>query len=205
MRRLGAVVGALPLVLVPALVGCDDGGTKVSTDASTTSSSSAGTTTTTTRGAGCTLPGATTDTKTAIVDPVPSSGPALLTDLHTGRQPCADRVVFDFRDVAPGYTFEYQPGPFTFGESGQPLTIAGNAFLVARLSPASGVDLTQPAAPPTYQGPAQITPLGLSHVREIRRLSDFEGVLVWVIGLDGMRPFTAATLGGPARVYIDIG
>ena len=48
-------------------------------------------------------------------------------------------------------------------------------------------------------------PHGLAHVRQIRRLSDFEGQIVWVIGLDSVQPFTAAPLTGPARVYVDIG
>ena len=108
-------------------------------------------------------------------------------------------------DAAPGYSFEYQPGPFTFGESGEPIVIAGSAYLVVRLAPAAGFDLSQPDAPATYDGPAKITPQGLAHVREIRRISDFEGEIMWVIGLDSTRPFATATLPGPARVYVDIG
>ena len=41
-------------------------------------------------------------------------------------------------------------------------------------------------------------------MREIRLLEDFEAVMVWVIGLDSVRPFTAATLTGPSRVYVDL-
>src|SRR5205814_3586072 len=62
----------------------------------------------------------------------------------------------------------YQTGPFTFGESGQPVTVQGSAFLVVHFPHASGVDLTNPSADPTYTGPASIIPSGLAHVREVR-------------------------------------
>jgi hypothetical protein len=191
---------ALAIALVA--VACDGGeGNEVKTQSTTTSTDVTSTTSTTSSTGACSLPGSTTDPKTAS-----SAGEvALLTDVRTGSQPCADRVVFDFRGgAAPGFTVEYQPGPFTFGESGAPLTIAGSAFLVVRLEPASGVDLTDAAATPTYDGPPSIVPTGLTHVREIRRVSDFEAQLVWVIGLDAAQPFTVDSLIDPARVYVDI-
>jgi hypothetical protein len=181
------------------LAACGGDTNNVSTSPVTTTSSAAATTTTTT--GPCTVPDVSTDSKTG-------TGPtdvALLTDVRSGSQPCADRVTFEFRDgAAPAYTVEYQPGPFSLGESGQSLTIDGTAFLVVTFPHAAGVDLTDPAAPSTYTGPESIHPTGLTHVREIRRLEDFEGVLKWVIGLDGTRPFTVATLDGPPRVYLDI-
>lgn len=189
--------------LVVALVGaaCGDDGAEVSTEPSTTSTEGTTSTTSTTTTGGCTPGGASSGTATA-----PGTGPvALLTAVRTGRQPCADRVVFEFRGAAaPGYTVEYQPGPFTAGESEQPLAVAGNAFLVVRLEPASGVDLMSSSAEPTYTGPAVLSPSGLPHVREVRRLSDFEAQLVWVIGLDRVQPFSVHTLDGPTRVYVDI-
>jgi hypothetical protein len=187
------------LALALGSVACGGDGKKVSTEGTTTSTSDASTTTTS---GPCTLPGASTDPKTA-------SGPeriSLHTDVRTGRQPCADRVVFDFRDgAAPEYRVEYRSGPFFYGESDQPVTVQGSAFLVVTFPRASGVDLSQPTAPQTYTGPDSIVPTGLSAVREIRRLSDFEAVLVWVIGVDATRPFTVGQLTGPPRVYIDIG
>jgi hypothetical protein len=193
------VVAALVVALIGAA--CGDDGAEVRTESSTTSTEVTTTTTATTTTGGCSADGASAGTATA-----PGTGPvALLTAVRTGRQPCADRVVFEFRGAAaPGYTVEYQPGPFTAGESEQPLTVAGNAFLVVRLEPASGVDLTSPSAEPTYTGPAVLSPSGLSHVREVRRLSDFEAQLVWVIGLDRVQPFSVHTLDGPTRVYVDI-
>jgi hypothetical protein len=198
MRTLGVFLVACASTLVAC--GGDDSAVRTD-DTTTSSSSSSSTTTTTATNATCTLPGADVNPKSGAA----ASNLALLTDVRYGRQPCADRVVFDFREGAPGYSFEYRPGPFTFGESGEPVTIAGSAFVLVRFSPASGVDLSQPDIPATYTGPATITPQGLVYVREIRRLSDFEGELVWVIGVDGMRPFVTASLTNPPRIYVDIG
>jgi hypothetical protein len=202
-RLAASVLAGAALLSVPACG--SDGGTDVSTAETSTSATSAtsSSATTATSQAPCYVPGAATDPKTL---PAAASGDAAqLTDVRTGRQSCADRIVFDFAGVAPGATVQYSPGPFTFGESGQPITIDGAAFLQLTLAPASGVDLTKPDAPATYTGSAQIVPHGLAHVREIRRLSDFEGQMVWVIGLDSVRQFTEAQLAGPARVYVDIG
>jgi hypothetical protein len=177
-----------------------DDGSEVRTESTTTSTGATSTTATPSTGA-CSLPGADTGSKTTTS----ATEVALLTAVRTGSQPCADRVVFDFRGSAPpGYVVEYQSGPFSFGESGEPLTIAGSAFLVVRLEPASGVDLMDPAATPTYDGPSSVTPTGLVHVTEIRRLSDFEAQMIWVIGLDTVRPFTVDTLTAPSRVYVDV-
>jgi len=188
----------LATVAVGAIVmtACNGNDDEVSTSGTTTTSSSTTTT------APCAVSGASTDSKSG-------AGPdtvALLTNVRSGRQPCADRIVFDFRDgAAPAYTVEYEPGPFTIGESGMPVTIDGSAFLVVRFPHASGVDLSDPSATQTYTGPESIHPSGLTHVREIRRIEDFEAVSVWVIGLDAMQPFAVGQLTGPPRVYIDVG
>jgi hypothetical protein len=199
-RLLVPVTAALLAVFGAGIAACgDESDPQVKTQDSTTSSTDP-TATGSTGSGSCSVPGASVDAKSGAG----GSAIALLTDVRTGRQQCADRVVFDFRDGGPGWSVQYEPGPFTFGESGQPLAVAGSAFLVVRFSSASGVDLDHPDAPPTYSGPASIEPQGLAHVQEIRKLSDFEGQLVWVIGVDGTRPFATTTLTGPARVSLDI-
>lgn len=181
------------------LAACSGDDNNVSTGGATTTTNEG----TTTSSGPCTLADATPDAKTGGTA---SSVVSLLTAVRTGSQPCADRVTFEFRDGAvPEYRIEYQSGPFEFGESGMPLTVQGNAFLVVVFPHSSGVDLTDPAATPTYTGPDSIIPTGLAHVREVRKIEDFEAVLRWVIGLDSARPFTVGVLDGPPRVYIDIG
>ncbi|HVJ96615.1 MAG TPA: hypothetical protein VNC41_07270, partial [Acidimicrobiia bacterium] len=49
----------------------------------------------------------------------------------------------------------------------------------------------------TYTGPNRITPAGANHVEEMVLVSDFEGSLTWVIGLDVKRPFTVQATGDP--------
>ena len=199
MRRTARSTAALAVtVVLVAILGACGSDKSVSTGDATTTTKEATTST-----GPCTLADATVDTHTGGTA---SSGVSLLTAVRTGSQACADRVTFEFRDgAAPEYTVEYQPGPFQFGESGTPLTVQGSAFLVVTFPHSAGVDLTSVNADPTYTGPDSIIPTGLAHVREVRKLEDFEAVLTWVIGLDGTRPFTVNVLEGPPRVYIDIG
>ena len=180
------------------MAACANDGSKVTSQGTTTTAASSGTTTTT---SACSVSGVDPGSKSAGG----TGANVLLTDVRTGRQPCADRVVFDFRNGRPPYTVEYQPGPtFALGESDQTITVEGSAFLVVRVEHAAGVDLSDPSAPQTYTGPESIHPNGLTHVREIRRTEDFEGVLIWVIGVDATRPFSVGVLDGPSRVYVDI-
>ena len=198
MRAHRCVLVAALCVFGLVLTSCGGDDTpQVSSDPTTTAPSASTTTT-----APCAVSGADTNAKSGTGN----GQVALLTDVRTGRQPCADRVVFDFRAGASiTYTVEYQPGPtFALGESDQTTTVEGSAFLVVRFAPGSGVDLSGPEFVQTYTGPESIRPSGLTHVREIRRISDFEAVLIWVIGLDGTQPFTVGVLEGPPRLYIDI-
>jgi hypothetical protein len=187
------------LLVSSLLAGCAGDDEPQVSSQTTTTGAPADTTTTT---AACSTSGVNTDLKTANGD----GTVALLTDVRTGRQPCADRVVFDFRaGTRPSYTVEYQTGPtFALGESDQTINVEGSAFLVVRFEPGSGVDLSGPQFVETYTGPESIHPTGLTHVQEIRRIEDFEAVLIWVIGLDATRPFSVGVLDGPPRVYVDI-
>jgi len=108
---------------------------------------------------------------------------------------CADRVTFDFTTKAnapPKCTIVYTAPPFSQDGSGAPVTVSGSAFVRLRCEPAYGYDFAGGGGP-TYTGPKQITPTGTQHVKELVQTGDFEGVLTWVIGLDGKRPFSAAT------------
>ncbi len=130
---------------------------------------------------------------------------ALLTALQLGHHSGCDRIVFEF-DVrsTPGYTIGYQSGPFTKGETSEPLEVRGSAFLVVRFEKASGVDPTDPQGAPAYRGPKTITRTGLKHVREIRNSDDFEAVLTWIIGVDGERPFVVGRLASPPGIYVEL-
>jgi hypothetical protein len=113
---------------------------------------------------------------------------------------CVDRVTFDFTAKTadpPTYRIEYQPGPFKNAESGAPVPIAGQAFIVVRLSPAYSYDFENGV--PTYTGPKQIGGSGAHHVREVHETGDSEGVMTWVVGVDAKRPFSVEATGIPQR------
>jgi len=156
------------------------------------------------------VPASTTSTTVAVVTPttVACHGVGTTEPILTARTPssallravaatggrCADRVTFDFTTKAnapPKCTIVYTAPPFSQDGSGAPVTVSGSAFVRLRCEPAYGYDFA--SGKPTYTGPKQITPTGTQHVKELVQTGDFEGVLSWVIGLDGKRPFSAAT------------
>ena len=144
----------------------------------------------------------------AVTSPLPS-GMMLLTDVEIeAARPCVDTVTLKFRpDVAeaPGFTLEYQDGPFSEAGSGAPVEVDGGAFLVLRMEPAAIADLSVETAPLTYEGPRDIAPDGTAHVVQMRLYDAFEGVVGWVIGIDGQQPFTVDTGTSPPSITISIG
>jgi hypothetical protein len=131
----------------------------------------------------------------------------LLTGVSVRTRDCKDTVMLTFRSSAPqkpGYTVSYQPGPFTQDASGKAVTIAGSAFLVVRLEPATGFDFT--TNKPTYTGPDRIKPAGGAFARDLVRTGDFESVTTWVIGVRSLVPFSVQGTGAPNHsVTITIG
>ncbi len=115
-----------------------------------------------------------------------------------------DRVVFQFRNGLPGYRVEYVEPPLREDGSGNVVRLDGEAFLVVRMEPASGFDLTVPEGELIYTGPRRITPDGTSVLREVVRTGDFEAVLTWAIGFDERVAFRVLTLDDPARVVVDV-
>ncbi|MDQ1519083.1 MAG: hypothetical protein QOI55_156, partial [Actinomycetota bacterium] len=111
---------------------------------------------------------------------------------------CTDTVQFDFDSgapEAPGYTVEYRKGPFVADPSGKPLAVAGSAFLVVRLEPATGFDFVKNRQ--SYTGPDRIPVRGGAYTTELVRTGDFESVTTWVIGLRVEMPFTVQSAGAP--------
>jgi hypothetical protein len=142
-------------------------------------------------------------------EPKTSPGPSrevFLSDVQLAGDDCVDHVVFgvtsDHGDP-PGYEVAYAPPPFAQDGSGEPVDVAGDAFIVVRLRPAYGYDFVN--SRPTYSGPERIPAPDANHVREVVQLGDFEGVVTWVIGLDAKRPFTVeATGGGQSQLAVSV-
>ena len=166
-----------------------------------------GTTTTATGTTDTTTGTTTTGLEGASTEPAVASATgdaiALLTDVRAARHEGYDRVVFEFRNVAPGYDVRYVQKPVHADGSGNEVPVEGGAVLLVRMEPALDADLTQESAPRTYLGPQRFTP-DTAVVVELVRTGGFEAVLTWAVGVDEKRPFKVTRLESPARIVIDV-
>lgn len=161
--------------------------------------------------------GTTTETETGGIDPLEGAGTepvtgtveqtqwALLERVAVARHEGYDRVVFQFRNARPGYRVAYVEAPLREDGSGNTVEVAGSAFVLVRMEPASGFDLETAEGVLVYKGPRRIagSEAGTSVVREVVRTGDFEAVLSWAIGLDDTVDFRVLTLDGPPRLVVD--
>src|SRR4051794_35742589 len=137
-----------------------------------------------------------------VVGTTTAKATALLDRVAVGRHEGYDRVVFQFRgDGLPGYRVEYVEPPLKEDGSGDPVAVAGSAFVVVRMDPASGFDLSSGEGELVYKGPKRLP--GASVVKEVVRTGDFEAVLTWAIGLDAKVPFLVSTAASPSRLIVD--
>jgi hypothetical protein len=129
----------------------------------------------------------------------------LLERVAVGRHEGYDRVVLQFRNTLPGYRVQYVEPPLREDGSGNRVELAGNAFVLVRLEPASGFDLSVPEGELVYEGPRRIAGSGAGTpiVREVVRTGDFEAVLSWAVGLEDRVDFRVLRLDGPPRLVVD--
>jgi len=155
-RRIRTIsVFALALAVVAAASAC---GNSSSSNAESPGSGSTTTTTvtepTTTAEGIDPLEGAGT---TMVVGTTTAKAIALLERVAVGRHEGYDRVVFQFRgEGLPGYRVSYVEPPLKEDGSGNPVDIAGTAFVVVRMEPASGFDLNTGEGVLVYRGPRRI-------------------------------------------------
>lgn len=197
---------SLGLVLAALLVvsGCGDSDDRSSQGGPGTTTVADTTTTTTETNGIDPLEGAGTDP----VEGEPTAGAgeiALLERLALGRHEGFDRVVFQFKNHVPGYRIEYVDPPLKEDGSGNVVKVEGSAFVVVRMEPASGFDLTKNEGELVYKGPRRIdgSAAGTSVVQEVVRSGDFEAVLSWAIGLSDRVDFRVRTASSPARLIVD--
>jgi hypothetical protein len=164
-----------------------------------------------------TTTGTSTTETTGGIDPLEGAGTApvegdatgsetaLLERVAIGRHEGFDRVVFQFRDHLPGYRVEYIEPPLKEDGSGNVVQVKGSAFVVVRMEPASGFDLTTGEGVMVYRGAKRIDggAAGTSTVREVVRTGDFEAVLSWAVGLEERVDFRVRTATSPARLIVD--
>jgi len=89
-----------------------------------------------------------------------------------------DRMSFQFDGDLPAYEINYIPGPVQGCASGEDAHITGQAFLQIRFSPAVAHD---------DQGNQTVSPTdlqpGLPVIQQAMQTCDFEGVVIWALGL----------------------
>src|SRR5918992_6604 len=121
-----------------------------------------------------------------------------LVAVRAGAHPGFDRVVFEFRDGLPSHRVRYVDRLVQDG-SGDVVTVAGAADLEVVLEGANAHDDN---GAPTVS-PRRFSP-GLTAVKEVAQVGDFEAAVGYGIGLDRRRPLEVSTLSGPSRLVIDI-
>lgn len=158
-----------------------------------------------------------TDSSNSGIDPLEGAGTepvsgaaegtaiALVNRVAVARHEGYDRVVFQFRNALPGYRVEYVKPPLYEDGSGDPVDVAGSAFVVVRMEPSSGFDAETGEGEIVYEGRRRISgsQAGTSTVREAVRTGDFEAVLSWAVGLEDRVEFRVLTLDGPPRLVVD--
>ena len=194
------MIAAAAAVSLAGCSGSDDEAAPATTSGGTTATETTGTTTGTETGG--TLTGASTGTVTGESQ---TTETALLNRVAIGRNDGFDRVVFQFRKGVPGYRVEYVRPPITQDGSGNRVPVKGDAFVVVRMEPASGFDLSVPEGELVYKGPRRLSgsDAGTGTVEEVVDSGDFEAVLSWAIGLDKRVPFRVQVLDSPARLVVD--
>ena len=184
---------ALALLVLAALVaGCTRHGPLRPPTAAgaTTSTSLPGTTTSTTARPAAVLPASwpTSPRHTAPTDPA-----AQLDALRLSNQRGFDQVVFQFRGRVPGYDIRYTPRVIA-DPSGQPVPLAGRAFLQV---------VFQHATAEGHPVPAALAPR-LATLQQLSPAGDFEHVLSFGLGLDHMAGFRVLALANPSRLVIEL-
>lgn len=196
------LVGLLAVATLAAGVACGDSDDESATTRATTTQASPPPTTTETGDGIDPLEGAGTE---PVVGEASGSETALLERVAIGRHEGYDRVVFQFRNAVPGYRVEYVDPPLHEDGSGNEIAVDGSAFVVVRMEPASGFDLSVPEGELVYKGPRRLSgaEAGTSVVREVVRTGDFEAVLTWAVGLSDRVDFRVTKLEGPPRLVVD--
>ena len=125
------------------------------------------------------------------------SAPTLVA-VRAGRHADFDRVVFEFRGGLPTHSVRYVDQLVQDG-SGNPVSVAGAANLEVLFRGANAHDASgAPTVNPRHFSP------GLTAVKEVVQVGDFEAVVTYGVGVDRQRSFEVTRLSGPSRLVVDV-
>jgi hypothetical protein len=108
-----------------------------------------------------------------------------------------DRVVFEFSDAGlPPATVEVVPRAIACG-SGQQVNLRAPGVVTVTMRAAVAHDDNGKATAGPPQGSGKV-------VKDVQGLCDFEGVVAYALGIDGLKGFTVSTLTSPNRIVVDV-
>lgn len=130
----------------------------------------------------------------------PSTGPILLTDVAVTETSGVERMGFAFRKAAlPGYTIQYADSPLRQCGSGKPVELAGTAILEVQLH---GVQAH------TEKGASTLASRTLAPrqplIKEAALTCDFEGRVVWGLGLDERLAYRVMQDSAAGTIAVDV-
>ncbi|MDX8145355.1 hypothetical protein SK854_24815 [Lentzea sp. BCCO 10_0061] len=134
--------------------------------------------------------------------PVASAqGHAELTNIRTGKHDGYERVVLDLNGL-PSNSMSREATEVSNCASGNPVPMAGNEILETMFFGAASYDEN---FNPTYTGPRNFVPQGLTNVKGIAFTCDFEATMGIAVSYDNPNSWHKVfTLTNPDRVVIDI-
>ncbi|GGM78834.1 hypothetical protein GCM10011609_13250 [Lentzea pudingi] len=134
--------------------------------------------------------------------PVASAdGHAELTNIRTGKHDGFERIVLDMNGL-PSNSMSREAGEVTNCGSGDPVAVPGNEILETMFHGAASYDEN---FDPTYTGPRNFVPQGLTNVKGIAFTCDFEATMGIAVGYaDRDSWHKVFTLTNPDRVVIDV-
>ncbi len=144
-----------------------------------------------------TSPGGTPNTACTTLAGGSALASSTLTAIRAAHNPGFDRLVFEWSGAAvPQY--EIKVASTFVAPSGQSVRVDGNAFFSVRVNGQAHTD----AGARSYPQPDPFRP-GLPLIREVKLVEDFEGVVIFGVGLERLACPTVLTLLSPARIVID--
>lgn len=123
----------------------------------------------------------------------------LLVNVRSSRNKGFDRVVFEFKENVPTYQVKFARPPFYLGESDEKVKVTGKSFVEVTFRRASGYDFEADKPAITHKESTHKLPV----VQETAFIYDFEGDVIFIVGLKQSKNFRVTELSNPARLVVD--